>query len=445
MNTIAIVGGGLGGLLTAAELKRRGADPVVLEASARPGGVAQTVFEDGFVLEPAASSMLLPKPDLTPILETAGVRVVPATEAAKTRYVYTRGRLVEIKESPAAVLAPIVSTRGKLRAAAEPFVATRPSVPEESLLEFLSRRFGQEMGRLGATLMAHGVFAADPADLSARGAFPALVDLDDEAGSIIKGALRRRKRRPNQSPKVRASVHVPADGMAGLAGTLAEYLGEGFRPETPVKRVSATDSGWVVETEGDTIEAAGVVLAVPPRQARSIAPPDVAEALEGADVAPVAVVGVAGPESDVPLPHGFGVLVGPNSGLRTLGVLFESAYAPGRAPEGFALAKGIFGGGADPAAFEMDDAELVDTMVKETSRIIGRPVRPTWTKVLRTVPGIPQYRIGHAAWLERLDQVLVGHPGLHVAGWGYRGIGLSGLAKEAHRLAAMWGRPAGRP
>ncbi len=445
MNTIAIVGGGLGGLLTAAEFKRRGAEPIVLEASDRPGGVAQTVVEDGFLLEPAASSMLLPKPDLSPILDAAGAQVTPATEAAKTRYVYTRGRLIEINESPAALLAPIVSVRGKLRAAAEPFVKHPAEAPEESLLDFLSRRFGPEMGRLGATLMAHGVFAADPADLSARGAFPAMVDLDDEAGSIIRGVLRRRKERPKPaSPKVRASVHVPVGGMAGLARTLADYLGTAFVPNTPVKYVKPSGTGWVVETEGDSVTADMVVLAVPPHQARSITPPDVAEALDGTQVAPVVVVGIGAPASDLPLPEGFGVLVGPDSGFRTLGVLFESAYAPGRAPEGFALAKGIFGGSADPAAFDLADDALVELLTEETSRIVGTPVRPTWSKTVRTFPGIPQYRIGHAAWLRRLDEALGAHPGLHVAGWGYRGIGVSGLAKEANRLATLWEQQAER-
>ncbi|HZJ48469.1 MAG TPA: FAD-dependent oxidoreductase, partial [Acidimicrobiia bacterium] len=116
MKKVIIVGGGLAGLFTAVELQRRGMDVTVLEADSTPGGVAQTVAEDGFVLEPAASSVLLPNPELSPILDAAGVEMVPAAEAAKKRFVYTRGRLIEIPESPAVVFSPLVSWNAKLRA-----------------------------------------------------------------------------------------------------------------------------------------------------------------------------------------------------------------------------------------------------------------------------------------------------------------------------------------
>ena len=57
---VAVVGGGLGGLLVAAELRRRGAHPTLFEASDRVGGVAATRVGDGFTFEPAAGSFPLP-------------------------------------------------------------------------------------------------------------------------------------------------------------------------------------------------------------------------------------------------------------------------------------------------------------------------------------------------------------------------------------------------
>lgn len=204
MKKVIIVGGGLAGLFTAVELQRRGMDVTVLEADSTPGGVAQTVAEDGFVLEPAASSVLLPNPELSPILDAAGVEMVPAAEAAKKRFVYTRGRLIEIPESPAVVFSPLVSWNAKLRAAREPWVKTPPPDGGESIQGFFSRRFGAELGELAATLMAHGVFAGDPQRLSMRGAFPKMVALEDEAGSMIKGGIARMRQRPKGRP--RASV-----------------------------------------------------------------------------------------------------------------------------------------------------------------------------------------------------------------------------------------------
>ena len=149
----------------------------------------------------------------------------------------------------------------------------------------------------------------------------------------------------------------------------------------------------------------------------------------------VVVIGIGGRAADVPLPIGFGALIGPDAGLHALGILFESQYAAGRAPAGHHLAKGIYGGAADPSVMKRTDDELVALMIEETSRVIGIPVQPTWTRVVRQTPGIPQYEVGHVAWMREIDERLVAHPGLHLAGWGYRGIGVSGLGIDAVRLA----------
>jgi len=431
---VIVVGGGLAGLFTAAELQRRGGEAVVLEASAVPGGVAQTVKEDGYVLEPAASSVLLPNPDLSPILDAAGVEMVPAAEAAKQRYVYTRGRLVEIPESPALLLSPLVSWKAKLRAMCEPWVRTPPPNGDESIQGFFSRRFGAEVGALGSTLMAHGVFAGDPERLSMRGAFPKMVALEDEAGSMIKGGIARMRQRPKGKP--RSTVHVAAGGMAGMAETMAAHLGDSYRSGWPVASIERDGEGWVVHGAGEE-RGDAVVVAVPPHAAEPIVPPDLSGVIAGRTSAPVAVVGIGGRTADLPIPSGFGVLVGPDADVHALGILFESRYAPGRAPKLHTLAKGIYGGAADPVVLERSDEDLVALFVEETSRVCGVEVKPSWTKVIRQMPGIPQYDVGHVAWIEKLDTALSEWPGLHMTGWGYRGIGLSGLATDAVRLGTL--------
>ncbi len=432
---VVVVGGGLGGLLAATALDRRGVRVVVLEAGERPGGVALAERRDGWLLEPAASSMLLPNPALTPLLDHAGATPVPADPAARRRYLYTRNRLVELAESPAVLLAPVVGPGAKLRALAEPLVRAPVggAAPDESLAGFARRRFGSGVGDLLATVAAHGVFAGDPEQLSVRSCFPALPALEDAEGSVIRGGLARMRSRPKGTP--RARVHVMADGMAELAATLAAHLGERFRPGHRIQSLERRGAAWHVQGPGWEVAAPTVVLATPTAVAATLAPPEVAEVLGRAQRAPVAVVGLGGPEALVPLPEGFGVLAGPGAGVRVLGVLFESRYAPGRAPEGHHLAKAILGGAADPGAYELDDDELVAQAGGDLARILGAPVRPSWTAVVRHAEGIPQYGRAHGAWLANLERTLAAQPGLHVAGWSYRGIGVSGLATDATALA----------
>lgn len=428
---VIVVGGGLGGLLVACEVARRGGRPLVLEAGPTPGGVAATIRDEGYLLEPAAGSFLLPHPHLTPILESAGAAALPAAAAAHRRYVYNSDTLFELA-GPAAVATRLVSARGKLRLMREPWVRTPPTSPDESLLTFLERRLGPEVGRLGATLMAHGVFAGDPAELSAHAAYPAFVALEDQAGSMVRGGIERRRSRPKGAP--RASVHVAPNGMAGLAAELAGHLGDNFRPDWPVESVQRDGHEWAVLGPAEE-RARSVVVALAPAQAARVVPSKLSALLDEAHAAPVAVVGLGGHAADLPVPTGFGALTGPDANLHILGLLFESSYAPGRAPARHRLLKGIFGGAADPSVLALSDGALAQLATDEASRILDVALLPSWTRVVRHEAGIPQYHLGHGAWLDRLDDLGVDFPGLHLAGWGYRGIGVSSLAQDAAAIA----------
>lgn len=428
---VTIVGGGLSGLFTASELLAAGIDDIVLlDRDSEPGGVTRTIRRDGYELEPAATTLLLPKPHLTEVLDHLGAEVAPAIDGA-TRYLYTRGRLVTLPSSPKALLAPVVPWSAKLRAAAEPFVRTRASSPDESLEDFMRRRLGSELGTTMAWVAASGVFAGDPKRLSARAAFPAFPALEDAAGSIVRGGLQRLKSRPPGS--VRPTAHIPVGGMSALAGKAAALLGDRYRPGTVVESVRRSEHGWTI-TGTDEFESEHVVLALRPSDAATVVGGDLKAQLKRATTAPVVVVGLGGPNQRLPLPSGFGVLTGPDAGTAVLGILFESSYAPSRAPAGHSLAKVIAGGATRPDLVEWDDDRIINQVGTDVSRILGIDADPSFVEIVRHGAGIPQYEVGHAAWLAELDR-LCGSD-LHLTGWGYRGVGVGHIAADAVRITA---------
>lgn len=432
---VAVVGGGLAGLFTANQLVAQGVDDVVLlDRRDKPGGVARTIRRDGYELEPAAGTLLLPHPHLTPMLQTIGAAATPAASAAAHRFVYTGGRMVSIPSSPKAALAPFVSWPAKIRAAAEPLVMTEPGSTDESLATFLERRFGAEVGKTMSWLAASGVFAGDPSQLSARSAFPAFPALEDEAGSIIRGGIRRLK---NRAPgATRPTAHIPVGGMTGLAETAAAKLGDRYRPGSRISVVSHDSDGWTISGE-HTFNADQVVLAVSPHDAAVLLGGSIGDVLGRAMSAPVVVIGFGGPSDGFTLPDGFGMLTGPDAGTISRGVLFESSYAPDRAPEGHSLVKVIAGGAVRPDVVDWSDERLTAEIGHEVSRMLGTPIDASFVEITRHRQGIPQYNVGHADWLDDLDSHLADTPGLHLAGWGYRGIGVAHQAAEAVRLTDL--------
>ncbi|MFP5332671.1 MAG: protoporphyrinogen/coproporphyrinogen oxidase [Acidimicrobiia bacterium] len=415
---VVVVGGGWAGLLTAVNLRARGVeDLVVLERSAWPGGVARSTVVDGYTLEPAAGSFLLPQPGLTPFVTGA---VVPT--ATDQRHVWDGKRLVTVPSGPKAMLAPLASTPAKLRAVMEVAFPERFSEADESLDRFLRRRFGDEVGRTAAWLAASGVFAGDPALLSAGASFPQLTALVETHGSVIRGVFG--SRRP------RRKSFVPATTMSDLAEMVARPLGDRFRPGMTVDAVRRDANQWVVDGS-ERFTAEHVVVAIDPAIAARLVGGELGAALRGPVHAPVVVVGLGGRWME--LPEGFGVLTGPDAGTATRGVLLESSYAPHRAPHGAGLMKVIAGGAVRPDIVELDDDDVVDSVGNEVARILGHDLDVSFVRVVRHRPGIPQYVLGHREWMAGIDAATPNS--LHLTGWGYRGVGLSHLAADAARIA----------
>lgn len=425
---VVIVGGGLSGLFTASELMAAGVDDVVVvDAANHPGGLTRTIEKGGYSLEPAAGSFSLPHPALSRIIDRCGLGVEPAHDAS-TRYVFVDGRLVPIRPGLSALIAPLMPVGAKASALAEPLRRRSAAGPEESLAAFLRRRFGSDAGNLIGWLMASGVYAGDPEQLSAEASFPILRTLEREHGSIMLGGLRARRSRSSQT---RPRPHVPSGGMTALVESLATCLQGRFRGGFAVESVRRGPAAWEI-LGPELITADVVVLAVRPEMASRLLGDGLGDEQAPSPSAPVLVVGLGG--RGEPLPEGFGVLVGPDEGLVTRGVLFESSYAPLRAPSGSWLAKMIMGG-AGGRVPHGDDESVISVAREELGRIISGDVHPEVGIVARHGDGIPQYDVGHRGWLQGVESMLRRHPGVHVTGWGYRGVGVANLAADAARLA----------
>jgi protoporphyrinogen/coproporphyrinogen III oxidase len=426
---VAIVGGGFAGLLTAHALLQRGIDDlVVLDRSDHPGGVARSISRDGYILEPAVGSLTLPHPHLSAILAPVSNQLRPAAETARIRHVWTRGRLVTPPTGPRAALAPIVPLRAKLRALLEPLVTEPPGGDDVSLDEFCRRRLGNEFGGVVSWLAASGVFAGDPADLSARASFPALTNLVAAEGSLLLGGLRRMRGRPPGVP--RPSIHVPVSTMADLAAALAAHLDDRFRSGHDVDVIRRDGSRWILDGS-ERLVADEVVLACRPDAAARMVDGPIAALLDRAQSATTVVIGLGGVGPSI---DGFGILTGPDAATATRGILLESSYAPHRAPTGHFLLKVIAGGDPPARLPDSDDADLIENVGSEVARILRRDVDASFVEVVRHQPGIPQYRVGHDRWLASVEAEAP--PGLHLTGWGYRGVGISHLATDATRVAA---------
>ena len=412
---IAVIGGGIAGLSAAHELLRRGADPVVFEARARAGGKVGTYIERGYLTEDGPNFLARP---LEALLEATGLRgEVVKPRPPTTRWIHLDGRVLR---APGLSL---LARAGLGRAVLEPFFA-RPLRDDMPLGEFLQRRLGRRAGGLAATMMSAGVYAGDPASLSARDAFPTLGALG-EKGSLIVNALRRAKR-------PRSGIWTLRRGLGALADALAIALAGRLRLGAPVTQLSALGSGWSVQ--GERFE--GVVLAVPSADAADLArgfAPRFAEVARQLYSAPVTVVHLGLRREG--LPRGFG-MIDADGALHALGTLLPSSMMPDRAPEGRALVTAICGGARHPERAALPDGELVAAVMGNLRAAWGVRDAPDYVRVVRWEAGIPQYAPGHRDRVREARRLLADLPRLELAGAAWDGVGVPDVARSGAAAAA---------
>jgi oxygen-dependent protoporphyrinogen oxidase len=433
---VAVVGGGISGLAAAHVALGRGHDVTLIEEAPGPGGLILSARRDGFLCERGPQALLDGPEETRALIAAAGLsdRVVPATPAARRRFVYVDGALRAFPTSPREIFkSDLFSLKGKLRLMREPFIG-RGKDENESVFDFIARRFGHEAARRAGAPAIIGVYAGDAAALSAASALPRLVALERDAGSVLRGMMQRRTRVAMGRP-----VSFP-EGLAELPAALTAALGQRrtvARAEAITPMTGAGDAGWQISLAGGaTMEAERLIVATPAAAtATLLAPhaPDAADALRTIPHAPVAVVSLGfrnGGNLGIDL-DAYGFVAARGERIRLLGCQYESSVFPGRAPDGGVLIRALIGGTFAPAVVDGPEAVIAGEAVFDLRRAAGLRRDPDFVDVWRVRPGIPQYDAGHAARVATVDAAIAKLPGLTVIGHALRGVGLGDCIRAA--------------
>ncbi len=438
---VAVVGGGLSGLTAAFRLRERGSDVVLLDAGETPGGNLRTRRREDangdWLLDLGPNSFGDGSAELMALVRDAGAAdgLLPATGDAGRRWLYVRDRLREVPASPPKfLLSSLLPLSGRLRLMREPFIRPRPAdAPEESLAEFCDRRLGEQARRTLLTPVVSGIYAGDPEQLGAESAFPRMVALEREHGSLIRAA------RAGSGPPKRGHLHSFVDGLAALPAAITAQLGDVVESSRPVAGLARTEDGWTLATARGPLTARHVILATPAWVTAGLLAqiaPAAAQELAAVDYAPMAVAHVGASAEDLgAFPAGFGFLVPRDEGLRVLGCIASSRLFAGRAPEGFDLLTVFTGGRLDPSALEESDAAIAEYVLTDLRRATGGSFARAWVEVTRWPRAIPQYQVGHGARLRRIAAATDGIAGLTLLGNWKGGIAMPDCVRQGGETA----------
>jgi protoporphyrinogen/coproporphyrinogen III oxidase len=423
--SVVVVGGGISGLVCAYELRKARVDAQLLEESPLAGGVIHSERRDGYLLELGPQSFS-GTPALHALCAELGIEkyLVQAPPQAP-RYVLVDGELRAVPLNPPALLTSSLLSFATKKSLARDLVGhSQPPEQDESVANFIRRKFSAELLERLAGPFISGIYAGDPERLSVRAAFPQVYEAEKSAGSVIRGLKRARKTRKDNGQ--RPTLLGFREGNETLVRVLAARLGSAIRLGTQVLEAERGPAGKGFElrilagNRDETIVTDHLVLATPADVAGKLlcgVDPAFEPPLCTIEYAAVAVVSLGYRQADVGRSlEGFGFLVPRSAGLRILGSVWNSSLFSSRAPARHVLLTSFIGGATDPGATTLSREGLISLVHGELSRILTISSAPVFSNVAIYPRGLPQYNLGHSDRLAAIEKLRAELPNLWLVG-----------------------------
>ncbi len=439
---VAVVGGGVTGLLAAAHLADADAEVTVLEASDRVGGQLCTGLVGGQPVDLGAEALHLGAPGVAELIERAGLTADLVDARPGPTMVATRRGLRQLPggmgPSGPSRLWPvatsrILSLRGLVRAAAEPAVRSSDLDGDVAVGEYLARRFGRELvDRLLDPLLGN-LHAGDVDRLSLAAATPQLDRLARQHRSLV---LARRGGGRAAPPRFATVV----GGLSRIATALAADPRIVVRTSTPVQAVRRTAAGYLVDV-GVPLEVDAVVFALPARSCATLLEPlapRAAEPLRELRANSVATVAAAYPRGalrGLPAADANGILVPRSLGRPLNAATLLTNKWPHLDDGGSFLVRLSVADDAERPLGQRSDAQVLDLAHAGFARITGIASPPLDATVQRWQRGMPQLEVGHRDRLGEARRQLEGEA-LVLAGASCDGVGIINCIRSAEASAA---------
>ncbi len=422
MRRVAVVGGGISGLVAAYRLRRLlGADLSLTIFDPAIGGKLHTVELAGEPLDVGAEAFVGRRPEVPALLAELGLSDQLVRPAGLRPLLWAGGRAHPLPgrtlmgiPSAGADVAGLVTDASRVDAEVD---APQWDSGDVSVADLVAPRFGADVVARSVDPLLGGVYSGTAETIGVRAALPTLAAALDAGAPTLRDAVATALPPPSTAPVFGAL----RDGYRALTAALLAASG-------------ADVVGEKVTRLDELADYDGVVVAVPA--------PVAARLLDFVPVIPVAssaVVALAF-SPDVRLPEHSGVLVATGEALQAKAFTFSSrkwSHLGHRS-----VVRASFGRyGAPP---DSSDTTLIAGARADLETVAGVAAEPIDAVVMRWPEGLPQYRPGHLDVVAAIEAAAARVDRLEVAGSYLRGVGVPACVASgdaaAQRLARAMAR-----
>ncbi len=443
---IVVLGAGLSGLTTAFYLNRAGKKVLLIEKDNRTGGVINTVKQDEFIFETGPNTGIIGTTELVELFDDLKDKIKPeaANPKANNRWIWKNKKWHALPSGfISAVFTPLFSLKDKFRILGEPF--RKPGLnPDESVAGLVLRRMGKSFLNYAIDPFISGIYAGDPSKLVTRYALPKLYNLEQNYGSFIKGAIKKKKEPKTEIEKrVSREVFSVKGGLKNLTDAITQEIGyENILLNSSDVQVKPNGQGFITNLLSDKnpieIESEIVITTVDAPNLTnllSFLQEDELKDLTNLNYAKVVQAVLCYNNWKGIELNAFGGLVPSKENRNSLGILFPSTLFAGRAPKEGAIISVFMGGMKKPEIIEMTDNEIEEMVLSEIAETLSCTQKPDLLTIFRYKKAIPQYEASSGERFDAIEQIQKKYPGLILAGNIRDGIGMADRVKQGKQIA----------
>ncbi|XP_065206015.1 protoporphyrinogen oxidase [Planococcus citri] len=457
--TVVILGGGIGGLSAAHYLLKNTKHKILLlEASSRLGGWIRSEKQDNGLIFEQGPRTLRPKGEsganTLNLIEDLKLSdqlkpILPSHAASKNRYVYVNGKLHALPSSFSAIFKKLPPfSKPLINALVHDYKSPIKRIDDESIYDFVERRFGKEIADYAISPLICGVCGGDAKRISVRFLMKDLFDKEQNYGYVLKGLLwqlfqkKQRYHRGDLAKKAQRkekwSSYAFQNGMEVLPQTLAEEIEKSnvtVMKDSPVVKLSFKKK--VISTEKEEIPFEHLISTIPSYTVGKLVRDEhypMSKELLKIPYASIITVNLAYSKKLLNI-DGFGFLVPPSEQLPILGIVFDSCYAPF---EDWTVLTVMMGGHAFNSFFKDNCSEdyVLKTATKYVADILKIQSSPDVYKINVLRDCIPQQTIGHYHRVDSIESYAEFYNlPLYLVGTAYRGTGINDTILSAKNAA----------
>lgn len=321
---------------------------------------------------------------------------------------------------------------------------------DDSIYNFVERRFGKEIADYAISPMICGICAGDAKEISVKFLMKTLFEWEQAHGGVVKGLMRSLFKSNSdkeleltdlakKAQEEKWNVYTIRGGLETFPQMMQKYLGENdvdIRFNEKIDEIEFIDSSTVTlkDKAGKKIEASHVYSSIPSYSLANLVQkqhPELANDLRNIPFVTVGIVNLYFDSKEDLITPAFGFLVPPIENSPILGVVFDSCCLPDQ--NGTVLTV-MLGGKWFKEKFgpNITEKQLLDIALKEINLILNIKDKPSAHNVKILDSCIPQYVVGH---YERVDKIrqYINDKNLPISliGCSYDGVGINDVIYSA--------------